>query len=110
MPVQTRWGAVLVLILAGVITALQVGKAAIAVPILQRELALTLVAASWIVGAYGVLGATAGLPARILSSLLRPSGVSTPECVSTAQGRTSSIARVTFSGFNPPARITGLRP
>lgn len=70
MPVQTRWGAAFVLIFAGVISALQVGKAAIAVPILQRELALTLVAASWIVGAYGVLGAAAGLPAGILSSLV----------------------------------------
>jgi MFS family permease len=70
MPKQTRWGAVFILIFAGVITALQIGKAAIAVPILQRELALTLVAASWIVGAYGVLGAVAGLPAGILSSLV----------------------------------------
>ncbi len=70
MPLQTRWGAAFVLIFAGVISALQIGKAAIAVPVLQRELALTLVAASWIVGAYGVLGAIAGLPAGILSSLL----------------------------------------
>ncbi len=70
MAQQTRWGVVFILIFAGVISALQIGKAAIAVPILQRELALTLVAASWIVGAYGVLGAAAGLPAGILSSLL----------------------------------------
>ncbi|HZO48029.1 MAG TPA: MFS transporter [Xanthobacteraceae bacterium] len=69
MPLQTRWGAAFVLIFAGVISALQIGKAAIAVPILQRELALTLVAASWIVGAYGMVGAIAGLPAGILSSL-----------------------------------------
>ena len=67
---QTRWGAVFVLIFAGVVSALQVGKAAIAVPILQHELALTLLAASWVVGAYGVLGATAGLPLGILSSLM----------------------------------------
>src|SRR5262245_66582460 len=67
---KTRWGAALILIFAGVISALQIGKAAIAVPILQRELAMTLVMASWIVGAYGVLGATAGLPAGILSSML----------------------------------------
>ena len=69
MPVQTRWRVVFVLILAGVVTALQIGKAAIAVPILQRELVLTLVAASWIVGTYGVLGAIGGLPAGILTSL-----------------------------------------
>lgn len=67
---KTRWGAALILILAGVISALQIGKAAIAVPILQRELAMTLVMASWIVGAYGVLGAAAGLPAGVLSSML----------------------------------------
>ncbi|MGH6768988.1 MAG: MFS transporter [Xanthobacteraceae bacterium] len=69
MPVQTRWSAVAILILAGVISALQIGKAAIALPVLQRELALTLVAASWIVGTYGVLGAVGGLPAGILTSL-----------------------------------------
>lgn len=70
MPVQTRWSAVLILILAGVITSLQIGKAAIALPILQHDLALTLVAASWIIGAYGVLGAAGGLPVGILSSLI----------------------------------------
>lgn len=69
MAERTRWGAAFVLIFAGVISALQIGKAAIAVPVLQSELALTLVAASWIVGAYGMLGAVAGLPAGILSSL-----------------------------------------
>ena len=63
---RTRWGAVFILIFAGVISALQIGKAAIAVPVLQRELVLTLLAASWIVGAYGVIGAVAGLPAGIL--------------------------------------------
>ncbi len=65
----TRWGAVAILIIAGVISALQIGKVAIAVPILQRELVLTLVIASWIVGTYGVLGAIGGLPAGILASL-----------------------------------------
>src|SRR5262245_32006604 len=70
MPERTRWGAAFILIFAGVISALQIGKAAIAVPILQRELAMTLVAASWIIGAYGLVGAIAGLPAGILSSML----------------------------------------
>ena len=70
MLVQTRWNAVFVLIFAGVVSALQIGKAAIAVPILQHELALTLLAASWVVGAYGVLGAAAGLPLGILSSVM----------------------------------------
>ena len=69
MPKQTRWGAVLILILAGVIAALQIGKAAIALPALQQELMLTLAAASWIIGAYGLLGALGGLPAGLAASL-----------------------------------------
>jgi MFS family permease len=69
MPIRTRWSAVLVLIMAGVIAALQIGKAAIALPVLQRELVLTLSIASWIIGAYGLLGALGGLPAGIVASL-----------------------------------------
>jgi predicted MFS family arabinose efflux permease len=89
MPDKTRWGAASILIIAGVISALQIGKAAIAVPVLQRELALTLVAASWVVGAYGVLGATAGLPAGILSSLI--------------SARTTLIAGLTVAGIGSMA-------
>ncbi len=69
MELRTRWGAVAALFAAGVVVALQIGKAAIAVPVLQQELALSLVVASWVIGAYGVLGAVAGLPAGIVASL-----------------------------------------
>lgn len=66
---KTRWGAVIALILAGVAVSLQIGKAAIAVPVLQKELSLSLVMASWVIGAYGVLGAVGGLPSGIVASL-----------------------------------------
>jgi len=66
---KTRWGAVAALILAGGVVALQIGKAAIAVPVLQRDLSLSLVVASWVIGAYGMLGAVGGLPAGIMASL-----------------------------------------
>jgi MFS family permease len=69
MSERTRWGAVAVLLIASVIAALQIGKAAIALPVLQGELGITLAVAAWIVGAYGMLGAVAGLPAGVLSSL-----------------------------------------
>jgi predicted MFS family arabinose efflux permease len=39
------------------------------VPVLQKDLSLTLVVASWVIGAYGVLGAVAGLPSGIVASL-----------------------------------------
>jgi MFS family permease len=63
---RTRWFEVAALIGAGFIVACQVGKAAIAVPLLRQDLGIGLVAASWIVGAYGALGALAGLPTGLL--------------------------------------------
>lgn len=71
MPVKTPWGSVAALLLAGVIVALQIGKAVIAVPVLQKELGLSLTFASWIIGAYGLIGAFGGLPAGIAISLFR---------------------------------------
>ncbi len=64
-PRKTDWRSVFVLLLAGLVAACQVGKAAIAVPLLREDLGLSLVMASWVVGSYGVLGALAGLPAGI---------------------------------------------
>lgn len=72
MPHRTRWGAVAVLIAAGIVGALQVGKATIAVPLLQDDLGISLVFASWILGAYGMLGALLGLPAGAAASLFSP--------------------------------------
>ena len=47
---KTRWPLVWVLIFAGVVGAFQVGKAAIAVPLLRDDLGLSLTFASWVVG------------------------------------------------------------
>jgi hypothetical protein len=66
---RTRWGIVLLLIVAGMIGAFQVGKAAIAVPALREDLGVSLYYASWIVGALGVLGALIALPASLLLTL-----------------------------------------
>ncbi len=69
---KTRWGLVFLLICAGVIAAFQVGKAAIAVPALREDLDISLVFASWIVGALGALGAIIGMPAGLTFSRLPP--------------------------------------
>ncbi|MBV9954243.1 MAG: MFS transporter [Pseudolabrys sp.] len=66
---KTNWTAVAALLAAGVIVALQIGKAVIAVPVVQKELAMSLTLASWIIGTYGLLGALVGLPAGIAMSL-----------------------------------------
>jgi MFS family permease len=69
-PTRTHWGTLVLLILTGIIAAFQVGKAAVAVPALMSDLGLSLVSASWIVGAYGALGTLIALPAGLLMSLL----------------------------------------
>ncbi|MGE0564058.1 MAG: MFS transporter [Pseudolabrys sp.] len=69
MQSTTRWGAVTALIAAGVIVALQIGKAVIAVPVVQKDLALSLTVAASIIGTYGLIGALAGVPIGIAMSL-----------------------------------------
>ena len=59
---ETRWPLVWALIVAGVVGAFQIGKAAIAVPLLREDLGLSLTFASWVVGIYAAVGALAGLP------------------------------------------------
>ena len=71
-PPDTRWSAVAALVAAGMVSAFQVGKAAIAVPLLQDDLGISLVFASWIVGAFGALGAAFGLFAGSIVSMFEP--------------------------------------
>ncbi len=64
----TDWRLVSLLIGAGLIAACQVGKAAVSVPQLRQDLGLGLAEVSWVVGAYGALGAAVGLVAGALVS------------------------------------------
>jgi MFS family permease len=61
VPIDTRWSLVAILVASGVVAAGQVGKAAIAAPLVQQDLGLSLAAVSWIVSAYAALGAVGGL-------------------------------------------------
>jgi MFS family permease len=69
---MTPWRSVVIMVVGGVIAAFQVGKAAIAVPFLRHDLGISLASASWVLGAYGALGALAGLPAGIAVSRIGP--------------------------------------
>lgn len=69
---QTRWDRVALYVIAGYVAAFQVGKAAIAIPLLRQDLGLDLAAASWILGAYGTLGAVGGLAAGLIVSRIDP--------------------------------------
>lgn len=65
---HTQWGVVGVVVGAGIVTAIQVGKAAIATPMLQTDLGLDLAAAGWLTGIFAVLGLVGGIPAGTLVS------------------------------------------
>jgi DHA1 family inner membrane transport protein len=67
---KTRWGAVILLILTGAVSALQVSKVAIALPQLQHDFSLSLSVAASAIGAYSVLGAILGMPLGFLFSLI----------------------------------------
>ncbi|CAH1691526.1 Major facilitator transporter [Hyphomicrobiales bacterium] len=58
----THWPAVLVIVWSGVAAALQVGKAAIAAPLLQIDLGIGLTAIGWLAGIFAVIGLFGGIP------------------------------------------------
>jgi predicted MFS family arabinose efflux permease len=64
----TRWGAVLLVVGAGIVVACQIGKAAIALPLLTRDLDVTLTAASWVASIFGIFGVLFGVWAGALVS------------------------------------------
>lgn len=61
----TPWISVAVVVAAGVVGALQVGKATIALEALRADLQLDLAAAGWVMSLFALIGALAGTPAGI---------------------------------------------
>lgn len=62
-PAATDWRAVAVVVAAGVIAALQVGKGIIALPALRIDFSLGLAAAGWVISIFAFLGVFLGIPA-----------------------------------------------
>lgn len=65
-PSSTRWAAVFLIVVAGIVAALQVGKASIAAPLLQGDLGIGLAALGWLTGIFAVLGLFGGIPTGAL--------------------------------------------
>src|SRR5699024_6933039 len=57
----THWLAVAMVVAAGIIAALQVGKVIVAVPLLRADLGLSLSAAGWVLSIFSVLGVLGGI-------------------------------------------------
>ncbi|MGE0007279.1 MAG: CynX/NimT family MFS transporter [Parvibaculaceae bacterium] len=62
----TDWRAVLIVVTSGVVAALQVGKAIIALPLLRTDFALDLGTAGWVISVFSVIGVFGGIPAGVL--------------------------------------------
>lgn len=60
-PVKTSFGLALFLLLGGIISAAQLGKAFVAMPLLQAEMNLGIAVVSFIIATFATLGATLGL-------------------------------------------------
>ncbi|MFZ5677024.1 MAG: CynX/NimT family MFS transporter [Pseudomonadota bacterium] len=62
----TDWRAVVIVVAAGVVAALQVGKGIIALPALRVDFTLGLEAAGWVISVFAFLGVFLGIPAGML--------------------------------------------
>src|SRR4051794_8225684 len=67
-PPNTMWFAIAVSVAAGIVAALQVGKASAALAGLRAEFGIGLGAAGWIVGIFALLGVVGGVPAGLAVS------------------------------------------
>ncbi len=55
MTETTRWPAVLLATLCGVIAAMNIGKLPVALPVLRQDFGLSLIEAGWVVSAFNFL-------------------------------------------------------
>ncbi len=65
-PSVTRWAAVGLIVGAGIVAALQVGKAPIAAPLLEGDLGVGLAALGWLTGVFALIGLVGGIPTGAL--------------------------------------------
>lgn len=65
-PSSTRWAAVGLIVGAGIVAALQVGKAPIAAPLLEGDLGIGFSALGWLTGVFALIGLVGGIPTGAL--------------------------------------------
>ncbi|MBM3511529.1 MAG: MFS transporter, partial [Alphaproteobacteria bacterium] len=69
-PPATRWSAVAALIAVGLLGSFQIGKLPAAIPEMRVDLALSLVAAAWVVSMLTTTTASLGVVAGVVSDTL----------------------------------------
>jgi len=87
---------VAVVVACGVVAAMQVGKAAIAGPMLQADLRLNLDALGWLTGIFAVLGVVGGIPAGVIVGSLGSRRVLVGGLLATAAGAAAGAASPSY--------------
>jgi predicted MFS family arabinose efflux permease len=88
---------VTVVVGAGVLAALQVGKAPIATPLLQADFGIDLAAAGWLTAIFALLGLVGGIPAGALVSAAGDRRILIFGLLSTVLGAATGATAPTFS-------------
>ena len=86
---DAAWSTIMVVVGAGVVAALQVGKAAIAAPLLQSDLALDLASLGWLTAIFAILGVVGGIPAGAMAAAVGDRRILVLGLVATALGAMS---------------------
>lgn len=88
-PAATRWAAVGLIVGAGIVAALQVGKAPIAAPLLEGDLGIGFSALGWLTGVFALIGLVGGIPTGALVGSLGARRVLVAGLLVTAAGAAS---------------------
>lgn len=96
IPASTRWEAVSLIVGSGIAAALQVGKVAIATPLLQTDLGFDLAAIGWLAGVFALLGLIGGVPAGALVASLGGRRILLLGLLTTAAGAALGASAASF--------------
>lgn len=102
------WGSVAVVVGAGIVASLQVGKAAIAAPMLRADLGLDLAALGWLTAVFGVLGLIGGIPAGAVVAWAGDRRILAAGLVATAAGAACGASAPSFAVLLVSRIVEGL--
>ncbi|MBO9355206.1 MFS transporter [Bordetella petrii] len=95
----TRWTTVATVIACGIVAAIQVGKPAIAGPVLQADLGLNLDALGWLTGIFVLLGVVGGIPAGLVVGSAGGRRVLAAGLLAAAGGAALGAASASYGGL-----------
>lgn len=105
---RTDWLAVSVVVASGIVASLQVGKAAIAMPLVQAEFGLDLATLGWLASIFAVLGMVGGIPVGTLAIALGARNVLLLGLLAVAVGAFLGAAAPRFSMLLASRVVEGL--